>query len=297
MGSWFGGHLAMNGQEVHLLTTNKAHIEAVEKDGLELRQGDSVVTVQVPIAKPEAFVRPVDLVITLTKTFQLESALDSIERCIGPDTIVLSLQNGLGNDELIASRVGLDKTWIGITMLPVERTAAGVVEGKGRGGTWFGPAGDNRPATAEQLEAMFINSGLDVNYEKDIYVRVWQKVAFNAGMNAVCGLTHATPELIGAHDDAKALVKAVATEAVTVAHAMGVPVDLSAVTNTVDYACKHHGRHPPSMLQDLLAGKRTEVLAINGAIARFAKQCKIDAPLNTHLATLVQLAEVGHADR
>jgi len=160
MGSWFGGHLAMNGQEVHLLTTNEAHIEAVEKDGLELRQGDSVVTVQVPITKPEAFVRPVDLVITLTKTFQLEAALDSIERCIGPDTLVLSLQNGLGNDEHIASRVGLDKTWVGITMLPVEKTSAGVVEGKGRGGTWFGPAGDHRPAKAEHLEAMFINSGL-----------------------------------------------------------------------------------------------------------------------------------------
>jgi len=297
MGSWFGGHLAFNGLEVHLLTTNEAHIDAVEKDGLELIRGDSSVTVQVPICKPEALVRPVDLVIALTKTFQLETALDSIKRCIEPDTIVLSLQNGLGNAEAIASRVGWNNTWLGTTMLPVDRLAPGVVEGTGNGITWFGQTKESLPSVAEHLQALFTDSGLDVRYDKDILVRIWQKVAFNSGMNAVCALTHATPGGIGASEDAKNWVKTVAAESVSVAHAMGVAADLKSVMDTIDYACEHHGGHQPSMLQDLLNSKQTEVLAINGAIVQFAQQCGIEAPLNAHLATLVQLAEVGHADQ
>jgi len=89
------------------------------------------------------------------------------------------------------------------------------------------------------------------------------------------------------------LVKAVATEVSWVAKAEGVFVNLDSVFGTIAYACKHHGSHKASMLQDLLAGKRTEVDALNGAIVKIAKHHGIATPLNTVLGSLVRLAELG----
>lgn len=295
MGSWFGGHLAMNGRDVELLTTNRDHIEAVQRDGLELRHAGGESIAQVRISVPSQISQVVELVIVLTKTFQLDEALASISHALKPDTVVLSLQNGLGNEEIIARHVGLENTWIGMSMVPVDRIAPGIVESKGAGTSWFGHAQKSRPAVAERMETLFTDSGLDVRFDSNIKNRIWHKVAFNAGMNAICALTHGTPELVEASKMAKTLVQDVAKEVASVAEAMGIIVDLEAVFATIEFACKHHGEHMPSMLQDLIAGKRTEVDALNGAIVKYANASDIAVPLNTQLAGLIRMAEQGHA--
>ena len=295
MGSWFGGHLAMNGRDVELLTTNIDHIEAVQRDGLILRSTGGESVVQVPICTPSQVSQVVDMVIVLTKTFQLDDALSSISHALKPDTAVLSLQNGLGNEEIIARHVGEANTWIGMSMVPADRVAPGIIESMGEGASWFGHAQMTRPADAERLETLFADSGLDVRHDVNIKNRVWQKVAFNAGINAVCALTHSTPGLIETSKMAKILLQDVATEVVNVAEAMGGSLDLHAVFKTIDFACDYHGDHVPSMLHDLLAGKRTEVDALNGAIVKYGNLHNVAVPLNTQLAGLIRLAEKGHA--
>jgi len=297
MGSWFGAHLAMNGGDVELLTTNRAHIEAVQRDGLTLRYvgGESIVPVS--IGRPEQINQVVDLVVVLTKTHQLDDALGSISHALKPDTAVLSLQNGLGNEEIIARHVGLDNTWIGMSMVPADRISPGVIESMGAGASWFGPAHRLRPAIAERIEAMFTDSGLDVRYDENIKSRVWQKVAFNAGINAVCALTQGTPGLIEASKTGKVLLQDVAAEVASVAKAMGIFVDLDAVFETIDFACQNHSEHMPSMLKDLSSGKPTEVDALNGAIVNYANDHEIAVPLNTMLASLIRMAEQGYAKK
>ena len=295
MGSWFGGHLAINGQNVQLLTTNRDHIDAVQRDGLELRSGPSSTIVQLPICMPFELKTPVDFVIALTKTFQLQSALESIQSSLHADTAVLSLQNGLGNEEIIATSVGEENTWVGMTMLPVDRIAPGIVECKGMGTSWFGHASMNRQYKAATLETLFVDAGLDVRFDRQVKNRIWQKVAFNAGMNAVCALAHATPGMLNTIAEAKQIVKDTAKEVVEVAAAMSITVDIEAVYQTVDYACENHGQHLPSMLQDLLAGKPTEIDALNGSIVRMARELGISVPINTLLETLVKTAELGHS--
>ena len=205
------------------------------------------------------------------------------------------MQNGLGNEEIIARHVGAENTWIGMSMVPADRVASGIVESRGAGTSWFGNPEISRPVIAERIETLFTDSGLDVRHDPNIKNRVWQKVAFNSGMNAVCALTHCTPALVGASKMAKTLVRDVAQEVATVAKAMGVTVELDAVFATIDFACQHHGGHMPSMLQDLLSGKRTEVDALNGAIVKYGNEHSIATPLNAQLAGLVRMAEQGHA--
>jgi len=104
-----------------------------------MQSDKGIQSLKLAIEKPETFRRAVDIVILLTKSFQSKTALSSIATLLTSDTIVLSLQNGLGNDRIICEAVGADKTWLGVTMVPVDRVAPGVVECKGAGDTWFGP--------------------------------------------------------------------------------------------------------------------------------------------------------------
>ena len=298
MGSWFGGQLALAGHDVHLLTTNELHIAAIEKDGLQLRCGDAVSVVKPHAGKPDDFAASVELVLALTKTFQLDSAISSIAASLDRETAVLSLQNGLGNAEVLANHVEPDNVLVGVTMLPVDKIAPGIVELKGQGTTWFGSAGnaatDKTRKKIEAIEAAFKSTGLDVQHDAEIQKRLWGKVAFNAGMNAVCALTHGSPGLIREYPAATQLVRSAATEAIAVASAEGVVVDPELVFDTIDFACREHGDHKPSMLQDLLQGRCTEVGALNGAIVARGKACGIETPVNAILENLITLAERGH---
>ena len=124
---------------------------------------------------------------------------------------------------------------------------------------------------------------------------MWEKVAFNAGMNAVCALCHATPGLIGDSKAATQLLRDAADEVARVALAENVCIDNESVYRTIRFACEHHRNHKPSMLQDLLSGKTTEVSALNGAVVARGKNAGIDTPVNSMLDAMVQLAERGHS--
>ncbi len=295
MGSWIGGQLAASGHTVSLLTTNAAHIKAVRNSGLILRTRNAEIIVKPEIYHPDEFSDeisgPIELVITLTKTFQLEAALSSIAGLLTKETAVLSLQNGLGNAEIIAAYVGMENTWIGVTMLPVDKIAPGIVQCMGQGTTWFGQVNDNNSQMTAKIAAAFSSTSLDVQRDPHVMQRIWEKVAFNAGMNAVCALSNATPGSVGSYGPAKELVKSAAAEVASVAMSQGVSLDLQAVYKTIDFACEKHRNHVPSMRQDLLDGRKTEVGAIHGAITERARRAGVGVPVNKMLETLITLAE------
>lgn len=291
MGSWFGGQLALAGNVVQLLTTNDDHIQAVTANGLAMHSAAGEQVIDINISKPENLEANTELIILFTKCFQSQAALEAISSQLGSDTIILSLQNGLGNAETIAAFVGESNTWLGVTMVPVDRIMPGVIACKGEGGTWFGPLSGNQDQKANTILTLFTSAGLNAEYDSHILQRVWGKVAFNAGMNATCALSRGTPGTVGAMPDTKEMVKAVAREVALVAKAEGETINLDTVYNNIDYVCEHHGEHKPSMLQDIMAGRRTEVEALNGAIVERANKYGIEVPINTFLATLVRLAE------
>jgi len=113
-------------------------------------------------------------------------------------------------------------------------------------------------------------------------------------MNAVCALSHSTPSLIHDCEQAKQIVRSAAAEAVAVAAAEGVEINSNLVFDTIEFACAEHGDHVPSMLQDLLDGKRTEVEALNGAVVERGRVVGVDTPVNLILESLITLAECGH---
>jgi len=133
-----------------------------------------------------------------------------------------------------------------------------------------------------------------LQHDVNIHKRIWEKVAFNAGMNALCALSHGRPGCIEDSPGAKQMARDTADEVARVAQSQQIEFDISSVYDLIELACTQHGDHIPSMLQDLYAKRRTEVDALNGAIVSIAEQAGIAAPLNQTLTTLVKLAELAH---
>lgn len=298
MGSWFGGQLARGGSTVQLLTTNVAHVNAIRQSGLQLHKDTERCSVAIPAHTPEQIDGPVDLVLLFTKSYQSKAALSAIAHAIDDNTCVMSLQNGLGNAETIASYVAEDRILIGVTLLPVDKISPGVVACKGEGPSYFGPAfspvNDKLSARISEILTAFEATDLKMTLDPAIHRRIWEKVAFNAGMNSLAALSHGTPGAIGESVGAKELTRDVATEVASVASATGVEIDLDRVFSNIDYACANHTHHKPSMLQDLNAKKPTEIDALCAAIVRIGEQQHVPTPLNAILTTLVKLAELSH---
>ncbi len=296
MGSWFGGKLVLAGADVQLLTTNDAFRKAVNSQGLTLQSDAGSSTVTVPAYKPADIQAPVDLVILLTKSFQSRDAMAAISHVLTDKTFVLSLQNGLGNADIVSEFLPVERIMVGVTMMPVDKIAPGVVRKTGDGPTFFNSVTDVDLAVHHQILETFSKTDLRVELDDNIHKKIWEKVAFNAGMNALCALAHGTPGNIGANTEAMELVKAVASEVSVVAASNAVNVSLESVFATIEFACSQHRDHKPSMLQDLLSGRRTEVDALNGAVVKYAYKTNTAAPLNKTLATLVSLAESSHLE-
>lgn len=299
MGSWFGGKLALQGHEVELLTTNEAHAAAVRENGLVMHdqsgstEKQAPETIRLEVAAPEHYAGSAELIIVLTKSFQTQTAMACIAEQLEDNTAVLTLQNGLGNAEIIGKFVDQQNIWVGMSMMPVDRLAPGVVASRGSGKTSFGHLNGLHHPLGDQIADAFSLTGMDVHHDPQVRQRIWEKVAFNAGMNALCALTHGTPGTVGQLSEGRDLLRSVASEVALLAAAEDVPFSLEAVVETFAYACEHHGTHKASMLQDLLSGKRTEVDALNGAIVALGHKHRIATPLNATLATLVRMAELG----
>ena len=298
MGSWFGGLLALHKIDVQLLTTNAEHRKAINDNGLVLKDSNRERHVSVTAHRPQDIQAPVDLVLLMTKTFQTNTAMESITHAIDANTHVLSLQNGLGNAENIAKHLPLQRVWVGVTMIPIDKLGAGVVAGKGHGGSYFGNAANkNDQPMAQQIESSFQAAGIELEHDANIYQRIWEKVAFNAGMNALSALSHGRPKHIAASPGSIELVKEVAAEAASIAKLQNVDIDLQRVYDMIQLSTTQHGDHIPSMLQDIESGRRTEVDALSGAIADIAKRHNAPARVNATLTTLVRLAELSHLDK
>lgn len=334
MGSWFGGLLAMRNaasssaiaaeniaadtkapeysshgnrtsdstasdKSVRLITTNQAHRDAITQQGLRIRSADKQHTIAVEAISPYQMTTKnstkIDLILVLTKSFQTKEALSSIANVINDNTHVLSLQNGLGNAEAMSSLIPLDRIWVGVSMVPADKVAPGLVESKGHGSSYFGnAANENSQPMSKRILDTFTQADIELHHDVNIHARIWEKVAFNSGMNALCALSHGRPGAIGQSNGAKSLAQRTANEVALVASAQQVEVDLKKVFDMIDLSCTKHSDHIPSMLQDLLSQRRTEVDAINGAVAKIGEACGVPTPINDTLATLVRLAEISH---
>lgn len=307
MGSLFGGLLAEAGASVTLLDVNQQHLDAIRRDGLRLETDDPATgnrarrITQLAACRPEEATQIPDLLMIFTKTHQIHAALTSARHLLGPATWILTLQNGLGNVEAISDFIPRDRILVGVTTIPADFLSPGNVRSHGGGQIRMAaayPAAQAIPAHLAQDGCMlstvvdlFSRAGLPSSADPNVWVAIWEKVAFNAAFNALCAVTGCSVEQIELVPSGPAMALAVVAEAIAVAHAAGIPADLDRTQTMVLHSFKTHAGHQPSMLQDILAHRRTEIDSINGAVVRAAAQHNIPVPHTEMLYTLVRLIE------
>ncbi len=291
MGCLFGAAFHRAGAEVALVDVNAEHVDAINTDGLEVDLRSGVERLPIRAALPGDIGEPVDLVLVFTKTFHTQAALEGIAAAIGDHTHLLSLQNGLGNDRRLAGFVSDDRVMVGASMLPSDLVGPGRIRSHGEGYSKLYPAFGGDPAMAKRAAALLTQGGLETVLDPNIHEVIWSKAIFNATMNPLCALTRRTPGFLGANKESRATILAAVAEGVATAHANGVMVDGQPIYDLTEVSMTDHADHEPSMLQDLHAGRRTEIDAINGAIVTAAKEAGVTAPVLETLWHLVKLEE------
>lgn len=298
LGSYFGGALAEAGHDVTLLIRNKAHRDAIRADGLILHRDGVEARIDPVVVDTETAgdAGIADIVIVFTKTGATKAALQAATPVIGPDTRLVTVQNGLGNAEALAAFVPMDQVIYGTTMAPGDMVAPGVVSTHGSHVTQFRAAGEN-PVTArmaDDLAAMLSAAGIDTRVNPDVDRVIWAKVAFNCAMNSLCALLDTSPGPLLDSGEMKALVTATIMEGCDVAAAVGVEVDRDGVRRTLDMVHREHREHVPSMLVDFRNRQPTEIASLNGAVVALGARHGVPTPRNETLLALVRAREAQY---
>lgn len=285
--------LAETGEQVTLLDINDAHLSAIAAHGLRLETdtGDRHVR-NLQALRPSQATQVPDLLIVFTKSMHTRAALASVRQLIGPSTYVLTLQNGLGNVEALASVVPQERILVGVTTWPADLAGAGHVRSHGAGVIRMMTAdGVDRPML-ERVVSVLSDAGLRCQADANLWGAVWEKVAFNAALNPLCTVLNRPVDALGVVEDGPALALTIVEEVLAVARASGISVDATKVSDNVRHAIVAHRGHKPSMLQDVLAGRPTEIESINGAVVVAAHRHGVRVP---HTETLMQLVRLVQA--
>ena len=289
MGCLFAARLGEAGVTVTLVDTDAARIAAIRADGVAIHDddGDRVVRVEACTA---AEAGPTGLVVLFTKGMHSAAAIRSVAHLAGGETLALTLQNGLGNAEAIAEVFPADRILIGATDLPADLRLPATVSSHGVGHIWLGAFAGASAGTVDAVATLLNRGRLNAVADPGVQVSIWEKVAFNAALNALATITGLT---VGGMDTpaGRRIAAGVVAETVATAAAHGIVLDRGRIDAKVDHALANHRRHKASMLQDREAGRRTEIETINGAIVRAAEAKGVATPVTATLADLVRLIE------
>jgi len=289
VGGYFGGLLARAGVPVTMIG-RPAFVEAVEKHGLRLDATQFQETVQVAASTQLEAAAGADYVLFCVKTTNTVATAKELANHIGPDSTVLSLQNGVNNVEQIRKASGIEALPT-VVYVAAAAPSPGTVKHLGRGDLVIGPHSPKVDKTAEFFERAKLPCRVSNNIEGEL----WTKLIWNCALNAVSGLGRATYGQIIASEDAKRVVAAAVYEVLAVAQKKGVqPPGLedpkAALAGAYKIGQQMSGTYS-STAQDMARGKRTEIDSLNGYIAWQGAELGVPTPVNHTLYTLVKLEE------
>ena len=293
MGSLFGGLLARN-NSVSLIGRSEQHPAAIEEDGLDIEQLDGdVQTVDVDVTTDPGEVSGIDVLIVFVKSKDTEEAMESVNQILEEQPTVMTLQNGLGNPEIIAEFVPPEDIIVGTTSIGSIYVEPGLVSHTGAGDTYIGRYRGRNNSEVKRISNTLSEAGIPSIAKENIEECRWEKVLVNAGINAATALARVRNGLMAETDIGRALLAKSINEATEVASAEGVSVSDDIVDRAIDVASVTSANHS-SMRQDIESNQETEIEFINGAIVERADEHGIDAPVNWTLTNTVRLAEKGY---
>jgi 2-dehydropantoate 2-reductase len=295
LGCAIGGVLAQAGNDVWLINRNAKLVDVLNSKGLTLRDGGVDRVVRVQAATSAQTVGVVDLVVVLVKSFDTAVAMTDAMALLGPQTHVLSLQNGVGHEEILAELVGRErviggKTYAGGSQLGVAHISIGT-RGKE---TIIGELDGGISERASQIADLFTAAGLQTTVSSNIMQTIWEKLLVNVSTGALCAITKLPYGKLYAVPEVEATALEAVAEAMAVAKASG--VQLTTIDPRQPWLKAAAGLPPEfktSMLQSLEKSSVTEIDYINGAVVRQGQKYGIPTPVNQTLVACIKGIEAA----
>ena len=299
LGSTIGGTLAKGGADVWLIDPFQAHVDAINGNGLRLLESGIETTVKITACTSAAEAGVLaDLVIVLVKSYHTREAIRAAAPIIGPNTVVMSLQNGLGHEDILAEEVGRDrvmagKTYVGGVFLAPGHVRSGVV-GKE---TIVGELDGSLSARARAIADTFNAAGILTHLSDNILGTMWDKLFINVaggGLTAITGLTYGG---LYAQPLLEETALAAIAEGIAVAKAAGFAIKITDPRTAWTMASAGlPAEFKTSMLQSLQAGALTEVDYIHGSVVRWGAKLGVPTPVNSTIVACVKGIEFARND-
>lgn len=296
LGSSLGGVLSEAGLDVWLVDSWHEHVKTLTRHGLRVREGSEERVVKVRAVTECREVGVVDLLIVLVKSYNTHAAIEQADPLLGSETVVLSLQNGLGNEDILEGAVGKSRLIGGRTFTGGVLLAPGyVMAGRKGKQTYIGELDGSVTARVTRIAKVLTQGGIETLVSANIIGMMWDKLLINCATSALTGITGLPYGQLYQVDALRDVGMAAVAEGIAVARAC--KVDL-AVTDPDAIWWKAGAGLPadfkPSMLQDVEKGNRTEIDFINGAVVRVGRQHGVPTPVNETLVALMKGVERHH---
>lgn len=280
----FAYRLAKTGSDVRMLGSWMAGVDAISQRGVWLEDAHGQIDkARVRVVSDPIQVVGAELAIVLVKTWQTERTANQLAKCLAESGLALTLQNGLGNFEILAATLGDGRVAVGATT-----TGASLVE---PGHVRYGGSGSievRRQENLLPLVRLLRTAGFQVNEHDDVGALLWGKLVINSAINPLTALLGVRNGELLEDYISRDYLRRTARESAAVAVLAGINLPFSDPVEAVEGVARRTANNFSSMLQDLRRGSPTEVDAINGAIVRTAHSRGIDAPHNEFLTRLVQ---------
>lgn len=280
---------------IWLLDYKEERAEKIANLGLNIEGISGNWQVKPNISADVNEIGPADIFIICVKSYDTKKAAESIRPIIKDSSAILTLQNGMGNVEIIAETAGLDKVIAGTTNLAATLLDSGKVRFTGKGETTIGRTDSKMTVQMRSIRNLFNSAGLETKISRDIKGLIWSKLIINSAINPLTAILHLNNGSLTELEATRRIMREAVTESVRIAKRKRIKLSFDDPLAKVEAVAEATSANISSMLADVLRKKRTEIDSINGVIVRQGKELNIPVPVNQMLLDLVKAIESSYS--
>ncbi len=281
MGCYMGAVLTAAGQDVILYDTDTAKMMLLDCRGIYLEEPDGQLQIVQPQTRQKIEeIEPVDAIILLVKGYNTYAAARNIAELANCQPDIISLQNGMGNMELLAERFPAERLFAGVTYQGAYEISPGNIVHTGSGPTYLAPMAAGREDAARTYASLLAASGIPAEAvpHQQLEHLLWQKLLVNAAINPLSAIYRVCNGALVEDETMRQEMMELAREGVAIAQAKGIDIEFEELWQSIEETCRNTAENHSSMLVDVERGRNTEIELINGGIIWTARELGMRAP-------------------
>ncbi len=297
IGLLFFGLLSKTKETVCLLDHDNDRAQRLRRSGVKIEGLSALKVASEHIsADPQDF-KDADFWLICVKSYDTNAAAKSLKAAAGKNGVFVSLQNGLGNIEVLSETFGPGRVIAGVTSMGATRTAEGVTVHAGEGDTLFGRLDGALTVELKDLRELFVKARIPAKISRDVTSVLWSKLIMNVGINALSVVTRLKNGDLPSYEGSRRLMKEAVQEAYRVAKRKRIKLSFDDPLAKVESVCEATAANVSSMLADVLSKRRTEIDYMNGAIVRQGDSLGVKTPVNAMFVDIVKTIESSYRDQ